>query len=139
MRDGDFDTVNAMPKASYNMVMTTLGTKRQAMDLARTIVRERLAACVQCWPIQSIYRWKGAIESGSETLLLCKTRSARIPALQQYIRAHHPYEIPEIVVTPLTGGLPAYLSWIHRETACPSLTFDAPATRKRVSRNGRKS
>jgi periplasmic divalent cation tolerance protein len=126
-----------IPKASE--VTTTVGTEKEAVRLANAIVRERLAACVQFWPIRSTYHWRGKIEAGAEIRLSCKTRPTLVPALIQYIRAHHSYELPEIIATPIPGGLPEYLAWIQAETAQPRLTFPPPATRKRTSRSGRNS
>ena len=98
------------------MVTTTIGNRKQATALATSIVEARLAACVQQGAIQSVYRWKGKMDSGKEILLSCKTRAALAPALLKFIRAQHPYELPEIIVTPITDGLPAYLAWIRKET-----------------------
>lgn len=95
---------------------TTLATRKQALEMATAIVKAGLAACVQQWPVHSTYRWKGKIESGREHLLSCKTRAARATALQRFIREHHPYEVPEIIATPISGGFPAYMSWLRRET-----------------------
>jgi periplasmic divalent cation tolerance protein len=85
--------------------------------LARKTVENRLAACVQFTSIDSIYRWKGAVESASEYVLLAKTRSDLADDLVSFIRANHSYEVPEITVMPIAGGLPEYLSWISDETA----------------------
>ena len=105
-----------MSGADYSIVTTTVATSAQATKLAGRIVAARLAACVQYWPVRSVYRWKGKIESGGEMLLSCKTRTTRIRALQAFIRAHHDYETPEIVVTAITGGHAPYLRWLTRET-----------------------
>jgi len=128
-----------MSKEKYKCVMTTVGGDAQAVAMAEAIVRGRLAACVQFWPIRSAYGWKGRVESGHEMILLCKTRASRVNALQGFIRIHHPYEVPEIVVTPIETGSPSYLAWITAETSEPPLTFSASATRKRSSRSNGKS
>lgn len=98
------------------VVSTTVDSAGKAKALAGRIVEERLAACVQRVPVQSVYRWKGKVESASEYLLLAKTRAELARELAAFIRKIHPYELPEIVVTPITGGLAAYLGWIRRET-----------------------
>jgi periplasmic divalent cation tolerance protein len=126
-----------IPKASE--VTTTVGTEEEAIRLADAIVRERLAACVQLWPLRSLYHWRGKIESGAEFRLSCKTRTTRVPALMRFIRKHHSYELPEIISTPIAGGLPDYLKWIVAESSHARLTFPPPATRKRTSRSGRNS
>jgi len=126
-----------MPRHTHIIVTTTIGTEAEATALAESIVRARLASCVQTHPIHSTYWWKGKMESGNEIMLACKTRAALAAPLQDHIKAHHPYELPEIVILPITGGLPGYLAWIERETESPSLTFAPPAARKGVSRKSR--
>ena len=88
-----------------------------AQRLASRIVGQRLASCVQCVPVQSTYRWKGAVESEAEFLLLAKTRAALAERVTAFIRDTHPYELPEVTVSPIIGGLPAYLEWVRSETA----------------------
>jgi periplasmic divalent cation tolerance protein len=102
-------------RTHYVIVTTAVGGADKARDLARRIVAARLAACVQFFPIRSLYRWKGKVESARETLLLAKTRRALAPKLVEFIRRHHAYELPEIIVTPIAGGLRAYLDWIGCE------------------------
>ena len=82
--------------------------------LAEALVGERLAACVnRIGPVQSTHRWQGAIESASETLLAIKTTAARYAELEARLRELHPYEVPEILATPVLGGLPEYLAWVR--------------------------
>lgn len=100
----------------FVMVTTTVGDEKAARELAAAVVDARLAACVQCLPIHSTYRWKGARESASEFLLLAKTRAALSERLTTFIREAHSYELPEIVVVPIVGGLAPYLEWIRTET-----------------------
>ncbi|HAI59764.1 MAG TPA: divalent-cation tolerance protein CutA [Xanthomonadaceae bacterium] len=86
--------------------------------LARLLVEQRLAACVQALPgLRSTYRWEGAIEQADETLLLIKTSADRYAALERTLAAHHPYELPEILAVDACAGLPAYLRWLADETA----------------------
>ena len=86
--------------------------------IARRLVDERLAACVQAVPgLRSTYRWEGEVEQADETLLLIKTTSARYAALERSLVAHHPYEVPEILAVDASAGLPAYLRWLAEETA----------------------
>jgi len=105
-----------MNETSYVIVTTTVGTEELAVTLSELITSAKLAACVQFWPIRSVYRWQEKIETGGELMLQCKTQSSLVPALEELIRTHHPYEIPEIIVTPIIGGHPPYLEWIRRET-----------------------
>lgn len=84
-----------------------------AARIGRTLVEERLAACVNVLPgLRSIYRWHGVVEEASEVLLLAKTTRAALPALQSRLVALHPYELPELLAVEAAGGLPAYLAWI---------------------------
>lgn len=75
---------------------------------------ERLAACVNVLPeVTSVYRWQGRMEKTSECLLLAKTVESRLSALQEWLRQHHPYELPEIIAVPVQSGLPEYLAWVN--------------------------
>ena len=99
----------------YVVLTTTVETESDAHALAEKIVTARLAACVQVCPIQSTYRWKGEIEKCAEQLLLAKTKSVLAEPLAQFIRKNHTYELPEVAVLPIAGGLPEYLAWIGEE------------------------
>lgn len=99
------------------VVLTNLPDAASAERLARHLVEQRVAACVnQLAPCTSIYRWQGAVESATEVPLLIKSTRAAYPALEQAIRAAHPYDVPEIVALPVAAGLPAYLAWVGQET-----------------------
>lgn len=88
-----------------------------ARDLAQRLVRDRLAACVNIVPtVHSLYEWQGELQQDTECLLQIKTRAERYAALEQTLRQHHPYELPEIIAVPLSAGLPAYLDWINHQT-----------------------
>ena len=100
----------------FGIVLTTVATPDDARRLADGLLDQRLAACVQTLAIQSAYRWKGAIQREPEQLLLIKTRAALYPAVEAYLRAHHPYELPEIVRLPIAAGSPDYLRWLAAET-----------------------
>ena len=85
--------------------------------LARTLVEERLAACVQRLPgVRSVYRWQGRVESADEHLLLIKTAPAQWPALQARVLDLHPHDVPELIAVETAAGLPAYLDWIQAQT-----------------------
>lgn len=99
------------------LVLTNLPDETQARQLARSLVEQRVAACVNVLaPCHSVYRWQGAVETATEVPLLIKTSAARYAALEAAIRAGHPYELPEIVAVPLSRGLPEYLQWVDAET-----------------------
>ena len=84
-----------------------------AGKIADKLVADQLAACVNIVPgITSVYRWQGAVEHGQEVLLIIKTSETVWPRLEQCIQALHPYELPEVLAVPITGGLPAYLDWV---------------------------
>ncbi|OFZ93140.1 MAG: cation tolerance protein CutA [Betaproteobacteria bacterium RIFCSPLOWO2_02_67_12] len=100
------------------LVLTNLPDRAAAESLAATLIGQRLAACVNILaPCRSVYRWKDAVQHEEEHPVLIKTTAARYTALEQAIRAAHPYELPEIVAVPIERGLPAYLDWVAAETA----------------------
>lgn len=103
-------------KHQFVAVTTTVGKTADAARLAGQIVQSRLAACVQYFPIRSVYRWKGRVEKAGESVLVAKTRATLAGRLIRFIRSKHSYELPEIIVTPITGGLAGYLGWIHQQT-----------------------
>jgi len=99
------------------LIFTNLPDRESALALARALVDARVAACVNVLGgCTSIYRWQGAIETAAEVPVLIKTRTALYAAVEQAIRARHPYDVPEIVAVPLSHGLPAYLEWVAAET-----------------------
>jgi len=100
------------------LVLTNLPDRAAAEKLADALIAQRLAACVNILaPCRSVYRWKGTVQHDEEHPMLIKTTEARYAALEQAIRAGHPYELPEIVAVPIGRGLPAYLEWIAAESA----------------------
>ena len=103
------------------LVLCTCPDEATGADIAETLVRERLAACVNRLPgLISVYQWQGKLESDRETLLLIKTTDARFEALCERLGELHPYELPEIIATPVTKGLPRYLQWVSTCTAVDS-------------------
>jgi periplasmic divalent cation tolerance protein len=98
-------------------VLTNLPDSESAFNLARELVHLRLAACVNVLaPVDSVYRWEGAVEEAREFPVLAKTTRDRYGELEQAIRERHPYSVPEIVAWPIEQGLPAYLDWVGAET-----------------------
>jgi len=88
-----------------------------ARKLARIVLDERLAACVQIVPwMESLYRWEGQTKTSREWLLLVKTTQSRWPALRERLAELHPYQVPEILALEVHDGLPAYLDWVKSET-----------------------
>ncbi|MEB3237547.1 MAG: divalent-cation tolerance protein CutA [Candidatus Sericytochromatia bacterium] len=87
-----------------------------ASDMARTLVSERLAACVQLSaPVTSVYRWEGRIVAEPEVQIWCKTTDIGAEALMARILALHPYQVPQILLLPVEGGLEAYHGWVQEE------------------------
>ena len=99
------------------LVVTNLPDRAAAERLADMLVEKKLAACVNILaPCRSVYRWKGAVQHDEEHPMLIKTTVERYPALEEAIRAAHPYELPEIIAVPIERGLLAYLDWVAAET-----------------------
>jgi periplasmic divalent cation tolerance protein len=98
------------------VVLTTTANREEARALARGLVQNRLAACVQRLPMASVYEWDGAIDEAEETLLLIKTTVASYDAVEAWILAHHAYQVPEILMLPAARGSAAYLEWLDQNT-----------------------
>jgi periplasmic divalent cation tolerance protein len=97
-------------------VITTTGTKQDASKVARALIEARLAACVQVvGPVTSRYWWKDEIEEAEEWLCLIKTTANLFERLEEAIRAAHPYDVPEILATPVVAGSADYLAWLRGE------------------------
>lgn len=100
----------------YLQVLTTLPTREAAEKIARVLLEARLAACVQIvGPIASSYWWQGRIETSEEWQCLAKTHSTYYERLEAAVLAAHPYDVPEIVATPIERGHAAYLEWLRGE------------------------
>ena len=106
-------------ESSYCMVITTIPDREEAENLADGILNNRLAACVQMADIRSFFLWEGALQKESEVALYIKTTEARYSDLETYIQEYHPYDVPEIIKLPVTGGFPGYLNWLDSTTAIP--------------------
>ena len=97
---------------------TTWPAGADVSGFARTLVDERLAACVTVHPrVRSVYSWQGVMEEDEEQLLMIKTTANRIAALRTRMGQLHPAEVPELVVLPVVDGNPAYLAWVEETTA----------------------
>ncbi|MBR8740989.1 divalent-cation tolerance protein CutA [Nocardiopsis sp. MG754419] len=98
-------------------VETTIDDREGAERLAGSVVEHHLAACAQVsGPIRSFYRWEGAVHSDEEWTVVIKTAADRLEDLVAHLVAAHPYDVPEIVAVPVTGGNPSYLAWVRDET-----------------------
>jgi periplasmic divalent cation tolerance protein len=97
--------------------LTTVPIGDRGDAIARALVDERLAACVNLLgPMTSFYRWHGTVEREVERQLIIKTTRGRVAAIQARLIALHSYELPEFVVLPVSDGGPAYLEWVRNET-----------------------
>jgi periplasmic divalent cation tolerance protein len=97
-------------------VFTTIDSKEGADGLALLLVERRLAACVQVLgPVSSTYWWEGAVETADEWLCLIKTGAHVYGELERAIRENHPYEVPEVLAVPVTGGHSAYIDWLREQ------------------------
>ena len=102
------------------LAYSTCPDAASAEAVARALVDERLAACVNQLPgLRSTYRWQGQVEQAEEVLLLIKTTADRLDAMTARLRELHPYELPELIAVEVRAGLPAYLDWVAAETAPP--------------------
>ncbi len=99
------------------VVLVTAPDLASARSLAHGLVERRLAACVNLVPgLESIFRWKGAIESSKEVLLVVKTAASRMPALEAYLESEHPYDVPECIALQPARVERAYLDWLLAES-----------------------
>ena len=106
-----------MSDSTAIVLLTTIGASADVEPLARALVEERLAACVNVLPaMQSFFRWEGTVQRDDERQLVIKTSAARLEALQTRLRALHPYELPEMLVLSARGSQ-EYLTWIGESTA----------------------
>jgi periplasmic divalent cation tolerance protein len=104
------------------VILTNCPDETSADRIARALVEQRLAACVnRLAPVRSTYRWQGAVEQASEVPLLIKSTRERYAELEAAIRSMHPYSVPEIIAIPIVAGYSAYLRWVQDETQPPLL------------------
>jgi periplasmic divalent cation tolerance protein len=112
----------------FRLVLVTCSSLSEARKIARAMVQKHLAACVNIHtaPVESIYRWKGKVETTREHLLLIKTTIRRLKALEREVLRLHSYETPEFLVLPVDAGSRAYFHWLDESVGW---TEDDPATR----------
>ncbi len=102
-----------MRRADRIIVLITAGSEKEARKIARLLVKEKKAACVNILPgVDSLFRWKGKIDSARESLLLVKTRASLFPEIISLVKQIHSYEVPEIIALPIVGGSEDYLRWL---------------------------
>jgi periplasmic divalent cation tolerance protein len=104
-----------MPRATqFRIVLVTCASLPNARNIARQVVKRRLAACVNILtaPVESIYTWKGKLENSREHLLIIKTSAARLKSLEREVLRLHSYDTPELLVLPISAGSRPYLRWL---------------------------
>jgi periplasmic divalent cation tolerance protein len=103
----------ASPVNAAIVILTTTETFEQAETIAQVLIEAEFAACVQILPpMTSVYRWQGRVEKATEHLLLIKTLRTSYPVVETTLKAHHPYQTPEIIALPIAAGAEDYLAWL---------------------------
>lgn len=103
-------------KSKYIQVSTTVAKKSDAERIAEVLSNEKLSACAQIiGPILSVFRWKGKVEKSKEWLCVVKTKRSQYKKVEKAIKEIHPYELPEIIATPIIEGSREYFGWIQKE------------------------
>jgi periplasmic divalent cation tolerance protein len=108
-----------MPSTTrFHLVLVTCPSLPEARKISRHLLQKHLAACVNIHttPVESIYHWKGKIETAREHLLLIKTTTRRLKSLEREVLRLHSYETPEFLVLPISSGSRAYLRWLEDQT-----------------------
>lgn len=106
-----------MQKSGIRIAWTTVESRKDALHLAHSLIKARLAACVQVdGPVQSVYPWKGAVETGEEYRLWIKYPANREPAIREWIAANHPYEVPQWIAVEAVEVAGNYAGWVREVT-----------------------
>jgi len=106
-----------MLKSEVTMVKVMCGSKKEAVDIARALLEEKLVACANILgPADSVFWWKGRVETDTEFMLLLKTQKKHIEVIASKVLQLHSYELPEVSALPVTGGLEDFLDWVVAET-----------------------
>ena len=100
----------------YCLVYITSEDETEAGEIARALVSERLAACVNIHPIRSVFRWEGKVEESAEFALLVKTRTELVDTIIKRVKELHSYEVPCVLSIPIDGGNPDFLQWLGEST-----------------------
>ena len=97
----------------YSITITTCPDKGMAKSIAKLLIENRLAACVQMFPVESMYIWQDKVCDETEIMLLIKSKTELFDKISALIKKNHTYEVPEIIQIPITAGLPEYLQWVE--------------------------
>ena len=102
------------------VILVTAGSEAEAELIAKALVEEQLAACVNILsPVRSVYRWEGKVSDDREWLLLIKTRAERFAAVETKVKALHSYQVPEVIALPIVAGAEGYMRWLRESVAEP--------------------
>ena len=104
--------MDTLSSTSYGVVLVTVSSPSEAEAIATILIEEKLAACINIFPVQSIYQWQGNIQQESEFQLVIKTNLAKFAELSSRIQEIHSYEVPEIIALPIVSGSESYLGWL---------------------------
>jgi periplasmic divalent cation tolerance protein len=118
------------------VIFVTTGNEDQALAIARALVGERLAACVNIvGPVRSIYRWRDSIEDDREYLLIIKTRALHYMKVETRVREMHTYEVPEVLALNADRGSPPYIQWLLDSTRTPGAHPIKPPPKRKTGRS----
>ena len=99
------------------IILITAGSSAEATTIARALVDEHLAACVNIVPgVRSLFFWEGVTQEADEVLMICKSRMPLMDSVIDLVRSLHSYTVPEIIALPVAAGLPSYLAWVKEST-----------------------
>ena len=98
--------------AKPGVILVTVDRQETAQEIASALISDRLAACVNLFPIHSVYRWEGQVEQAAEWQLVIKTDLALFEAIAESLQMLHPYDVPEILALPIQQGYAPYISWL---------------------------
>ena len=107
------------PESTLVLMVTAVGSREDALALARAVVQEGLCACAQLEPIESVYRWQGRVQQEPEIRLLLKTTAAGVPALQNRVLALHPYDLPALYTLHAAEASQAFVDWVRDNSPGP--------------------
>ena len=97
------------------LILTTAGSQTEAEAIAKALVTDQLAACVNVYPITSVYRWQGEVNQDAEWQLTIKTEAALFEAVAARVRSLHSYDLPELIAVPITAAEPQYAEWLRQQ------------------------
>jgi periplasmic divalent cation tolerance protein len=105
--------MDALNPTGYGVVLVTVASQSEATAIAMILIEEKLAACINVFPVQSIYQWEGNIQQELEFQLIIKTNLAKFTELSSRIQEIHSYKVPEIIALPIVSGSESYWGWLN--------------------------